>query len=163
MNADDPVYVSYRYLDASAAVKLVARELASDVVREYFEAGGPFYITYPCVVEVLSVLKAKHFYRGELTQEQYSHATYGFLAHLRGRLNIRGPALENGAVFWDAEELARRHNLDIIDALQLFTVKFSGGVGPSSPLLITADKNLAKAARAEQLNTWDCVHEKPPA
>ena len=158
----DTIDVRYRYFDASAAVKLVATEAASDVVRAYFEAGGPFYITSPCAVEVLSVLKVKRFYRNELTEEQYSLATYGFLAHLRSRLKVRGPALDNSGAFWRSEELARRYDLDLIDALQLLTIKIENGVGPSKPLLITADDKLAKAARSEQIEVWDCIHEKAP-
>jgi predicted nucleic acid-binding protein len=162
MSSSDLIYVRYRYWDASAAVKLVASELKSDVARAYFESGGPFYITHHCAVEVLSVLKSKHFFRKELSQEEHSHACHSFLAHLRGRLKLYGPEINDASTFWDAEELGRRHALDFIDALQLVTVKTLSGTGPSAPLLITADEKLAAAARLEKLEVWDIVREPVP-
>jgi predicted nucleic acid-binding protein len=159
------IYIRSRYLDASAAVKLVVSEVGSDVVQKCFEGGGPFYITSICVAEVLSILKVKYLYRKELTQEQYLAVVYFFLSLLRGPLHVEDVGLENHQVLFETEELAKCHGLDIVDALQLFTLKhgrFSNFVGPSKSLLITADEALAKAARSEGLEVWDCMHEVAP-
>ena len=162
---NNTINIRSKYLDSSAAIKLVVSEVCSDVVQKYFEGGGPFYITSMCVVETLSALKVKHLYRKELTQEQYFAAAYAFLSFLRDSLHVEDVDLENHHVFFDTEELAKRHGLDMVDALQLFTLKhgrFSNYVGRSKSLLITADEALAKAARAEGLEAWDCIHEAAP-
>jgi len=159
------INIRSRYLDTSAAIKLVVSEVGSDTVRKYFESGGPFYITSMCVAEALSALKVKYLYRKELTQKQYFAAAYVFLSLLRGSLHVDDVGLENHNVFFETEELAKRHGLDMVDALQLFTLKhgrFSNFVGPSKSLLITADEALAKAARAEGLEVWDSIHEAAP-
>ena len=162
-NDDDISLVRYRYLDASAAVKLVVAEPASSEILAYFESGDPFYMTAPCTTEVLSVLKVKYFYRKELSADQYTKAAYCFLSYLNDRIKIRGPSIDNSHVFWEADELARRHNLDLIDALQLVTIKQGSFVGPGAPLLITADDALARAARVEQIEAWNCATEPRPA
>jgi predicted nucleic acid-binding protein len=143
----------------------VVSEVGSDIVRKYVAGGGPFYITSICVAETLSVLKVKYLYRKELTQEQYFAAAYTFFSFLRDSLHVEDVSLENHHVFFEAEELAKRHGLDIVDALQLFTLKhgrFSKFVGPSKSLLITADEALANAARTEGLEVWNCIHETAP-
>ena len=154
----------HRFWDASAAAKLVVSEEGSDKARQYFDTGGLFYITPHCAVEVLSVLKAKHR-RHELTHEQYRGACSAFMAHLRGRLKLDGPEIEAEYTFSGAEDLCRKYNLDVVDAIQLYTVQFLDDLykGDSAPLLITADAALASAARAENLRVWDCLREPVPA
>lgn len=164
---ENMTYCLARYLDTSAAVKLVVSEAASDVVRKYVERGGPFYITSVCVAEALSVLKVKYLYRNELTQDQYLAKADGLMSYLRDRtIHVEDVPLEDIQVFSITEQLARQHGIDLADALQLYTLKhgrFSQFVGHSKSLLVTADEELAKAARIEGLDVWDCVHEEMPA
>ena len=68
-------------------------------------------------------------------------------------------------VFFEAHQLGEKHGLDLSDALQLLSMKAGFGAvayGRSKPLLITADKKLAKAARAEDLRAWDVLKEHEP-
>src|SRR5689334_7569335 len=136
----------HRYWDASAAVKLVVSEEGSEKARQYFGTPGPFYITPHCAIEVLSALKVK-YRRRELTQEQYTRACSTFMAHLRGRLKLEGPEIQSEYTFSGAEDLCRRYNLDLIDAIQLYTVRFlddlyRGRDDREVPMLITADEIL---------------------
>jgi len=67
-------------------------------------------------------------------------------------------------VFADVEEIISRYNIDISDAFQIVTVKrdyFSREL-QMSPILITADKDLAKTARKEGLQVWNCMTESAP-
>lgn len=158
-------HIRARYLDASAAVKLVVSERGSDVVQTYIGGGGPFYITSVCVQEVLSVLKTMHLYRKQLSQDQYLLAAYGFLAHLRNVIHVENVGLENQHTFFEVENLAKQYQLDLVDALQIYTLKhgqFSKLAGPSKSLLITADGELGKAAKQEGFDVWDCLHEPMP-
>ena len=63
------------------------------------------------------------------------------------------------------EEIARDKKLDLSDALQLYTIlngKYSH-LGPeSASILITADKELAKAAKAMGIRAWNCSKESAP-
>jgi predicted nucleic acid-binding protein len=162
---DDIVYARYRYFDASAAVKLVVVEPRSDVVRKYFEAGGPFYIYAPCTVEVFSTLKSKHRHHGQLTQQQYLDASYYFSALLRDTIKVEDAPLQTHK-YWDgAEAMVKTYGLDLVDALQLYLVAHgphSDLAGPSRTLLITADRALAEAGRVEGIDVWDCMTEDRP-
>jgi predicted nucleic acid-binding protein len=162
----DVTAIRSRYLDASSAAKLVVPEAGSNAVREYFEGAGPFYMTYACALEVFSVLKVKHFYRKELSRDQYFFASYAFSAYLRDQIKVEPLAFAEASAFFEIEDLARRHNLDLIDGAQLHTLlkgRFSNFSGPHRNLLITADEQLASAARAEGIDVWDCVHEPKPS
>jgi hypothetical protein len=67
--------------------------------------------------------------------------------------------------FAKAEEIARRHKLDLSDSLQLVSVKHgrsSSCVPGFKTVLITADRALASAAKAEGLRVWNCEEEAAP-
>jgi predicted nucleic acid-binding protein len=153
-------------LDASAAVKLVAEEAGSAKVRRYFSNRSGFFITGLCLAEALSVLKRK-FLRRELTQDQYFAACYVLLAYIReNRIHIEEIDLGAVDVFRQAEDFSRRCHLDLSDSLQLVTVKhgrFRHYAQESKTILITADADLASAAKAEGLRVWNCeLTETPP-
>lgn len=60
---------------------------------------------------------------------------------------------------------AEKHGLDLSDAFQIHSVKegfFSNMCGDSKTYLVTADKKLAKAARAEELRVWSVLEEPAP-
>lgn len=154
------------YLDASAAVKLVVDELGSREVEGYMEENPPLYISTVCVAETLGVLKRK-WLRGELGEESYFRASFVFLAHLAqgGKIIVENDDLADSHVFFECEDLAKKHGLDLSDALQLYALKagcLSDGVDESQALLITADMKLAAAARAEGLLVWNCEKEARP-
>lgn len=63
------------------------------------------------------------------------------------------------------EVLAKKHSLDLSDALQLETIlrgKY-GHLGPNSAsVLVTADRKLAKAAEIEGVRAWNCAAAAAP-
>lgn len=68
-------------------------------------------------------------------------------------------------VFSSAKLLVERTSLDLSDAIQIISVKegyFSHLVNDSKTVLVTADKALAAAARAEGLRVWSAMEESPP-
>jgi predicted nucleic acid-binding protein len=157
-----------RYLDASAAVKLVLAEDGSKALREYVDSGGPFYLVSHCLVEALSVLKVNFMYRKRLSEEEYFRAAHLLFARMRngGPIHVENVELEAIDVHSETEDLARRHKLDFSDALQLYVLrkgKWGHAVGPSKSLLITADDRLAKAAQIEGYEVWNCLKSPAPS
>jgi predicted nucleic acid-binding protein len=159
-------YFNASHLDASAAVKLVWEEPGSDHLRKYFSDRGGFHITSLCLEESLGALKRK-WLKGELSDEQYFGCCYLLLAYLRSppRMHLDEIHLSSLDTFSKAEEIARRHKLDLSDSLQLVSVKygkFSRLVHQSKTVLITANCALASAAKAEGLRIWNCAEEAMP-
>ena len=68
-------------------------------------------------------------------------------------------------IFDEVETLATKYALDVADAYQLVTLKrgmFSKMTDDSQPILVTADRALAGAARGESMRAWECLHEPAP-
>ena len=155
------------YLDASAAVKLVLDEPpGSDRVKKYFDEHAGFRMTSLCLTEALGVLKSK-WRRKQLSEKDYSDKCYVLLAQARGkpkRIHVDDIQLSDLDVFNKTEQIAKHHNLDLSDALQLVGVKqrFGALSGSSKPLLITADRDLASAAEKESIRVWNCVAQATP-
>jgi predicted nucleic acid-binding protein len=107
----------------------------------------------------------KSLYRNELTHEQYIEASYYFSALLRDKLKVEETPLKDRA-FWDgAEAISKRYRLDLIDAVQIHSVargQHSDLVDESRSLFITADRDLAAAARSEGVDVWDVMNEEAP-
>jgi uncharacterized protein len=159
-------YVKASHLDASAAVKLVLQERGSEHLSSYFANRAGFYITSVCLAEALGVFKRKRL-RDELSEKQYLATCYLLLGYLRSPPRIRVDEIELSSVdtFAEAEEIARRHKLDLSDSLQLVSVKHgrsSSCVPGFKTVLITADRALASAAKAEGLRVWNCEEEAAP-
>jgi hypothetical protein len=57
-----------------------------------------------------------------------------------------------------------KYQLDLSDAFQILSVKAFAPhmIGGSRTILVTADKELAKAARAEGLRVWSVLEEPAP-
>jgi predicted nucleic acid-binding protein len=155
-------------LDASAAVKLVLQERGSEQLRSYFPDRASFYITSVCLAEALSVFKRKRL-RDEISEKKYLTMCSLLLGYLRNPPRIRVDEIELSSVdtFAKAEEIARRHKLDLSDSLQLVSVRHarsSSCVPGFKTVFITADRALASAATAEGLRVWNCEEEaEPPA
>lgn len=67
--------------------------------------------------------------------------------------------------FKEVKRLVKQYNLDIVDAMQMVTVmkgKYSVYSSDSKSLFITADKDLAKAAKKEGILVWDCIDKPVP-
>ena len=149
------------YLDASCLVKLVVREVGSPEVLEFFNSHTSFYTTAICIAEALNVLKRK-WNRNEISIDDYYSATHALVF---GKVEIDEIELANPFVYREVESVAKKHELDLSDALQLVTIlkgRYSV-LGPdSASVLITADESLAEAATSEGIRTWNCVKDPRP-
>ena len=155
-------YIKASHLDASTAVKLVLQERGFEQLRSYF-ATASFYITSICLAEALGVFKRKRL-REEISEKQYLTRCHLLLGYLRSPPRIHVDEIELSSVdtFTKAEEIARRHKLDLSDSLQLVSVKHgrsSSCVPGFKTVFITADRALASAAKAEGLRVWNCEEE----
>ena len=152
--------------DASALAKVFTDERDGERVRVHFNRGSPTkYATPFCFYETMNVLKGKWLYKGQLTQQQYSDAARKLLSWFRPLTKYPDLNLGDPLVFTEVERVATRNNLDWSDAFQIVSVRdgfFSRLVNDSSTLLVTADRPLAIAARAEKLRVWNCIDEDLP-
>jgi predicted nucleic acid-binding protein len=155
------------YLDASAIVKLFIHEKGSLGLQTYFKKQDSFYMTSLCFVEALMVLKRKRFYdKVPISTEEYFSACDHLFAYANGnRIEIEDVEIKDRMVFTEVEKIARKYKIDVLDAFQIVSVKGNYFYRPefrSKPILITADKPLAEAARKEKLDVWYCVDEPAP-
>lgn len=157
------------YLDASALVKLVANDPAEkpgrDAVRKYYHEHANMYATSYSVAETFSAFKGE-FVRGEIAQNEYIKDVREFIRIVLGvHLQIDEVPILSPDVFSEAERLIKAHGIDFLDCFQIVTIlrgRFRV-LGPQSKsILITADRNLAKAARAEHARVWECTSEPAP-
>ena len=152
--------------DASALLKLYVQEDGSDKLREYWNSEPTKFTTSLCFYEALTLLKVCHFYRKILDVKAYKRATfdlcawYGAISENIPELNFLSPE-----VFFAAQRTAEKHKIDLSDAFQIHTVKegfFSNLSADSRTILVSADRDLVKAARAEGLRVWSILDESPP-
>jgi predicted nucleic acid-binding protein len=162
--------VKAHYLDASALVKLVAEDADEEpgraALRAYYYGHSSKYATSYCVTEAFSAFKLK-FLRKKITEEQYIQYVRSFIQRIIGsNLQVDEVPILTPLVFKEAERMIQKHKIDFIDCFQIVTVlhgKYRVLVGVSQSILITADRGLAKAARAEGARVWECTTEPPPA
>ncbi len=147
-------------------MKLYVQEERSEELRAYWNREATKFTTSLCFYEALTQLKVCHFYRMALDLAAYKHATldlcawYGAVSKQIPELNFLSPE-----VFFAAERTAEKHGLDLSDAFQIHSVKegfFSKMSGGSTTILVTADRELAKAAKAEGLRVWNIMEEPAP-
>ena len=155
------------FFDASALVKIYSDEPCSDVARDYFGSRATKYTTPFCFYEAMNVLKGKWKHKGQLTIDQYLDAAFRLTAwYGASSSKVRDLNFTEPATFAEAKKIAERSQLDLSDAFQILSVKkgyFSVLVNESSTVLVTADKELADAARAESLRAWNLMLEPAPS
>jgi len=158
------------YLDASALVKLIAddpdEEPGRDALRQYYwRHPASLYATSYCFTEALSAFKAK-FLRGKITEAEYIKYVRDFIGRTVGtNLRIDEVPILSPVVLPEAERLIQTYKIDFLDAFQIVTIMHGQFkiLGPNSKsILITADRGLAKAARAEGAKVWECTSEPAP-
>lgn len=137
------------------------------MVRNYFFNRSPTRYTTPfCYYETLNVLKVKWLYKKEITQEQYTKSAFALTAWFSSSTKyIRDLDFTNPLVFSEVRAIAERNSLDLSDAFQVLSVKngyFSPLVNDSQTVLVTADENLAKAAKKEGVKAWYMLGESEP-
>lgn len=151
--------------DASALVKRYIDEPGSPALRQYWNWQATRYTTPFCLYETLGVLKG-HVRRGTLTRDKYLRDATDLVAWFRAsHSRIKDLDFTAHQVFAKARELVEKHGLDLSDAFQLLSLRdgyFSGLVGESATLLVTADAALALAAGDMGLRVWDCIREPMP-
>ena len=152
--------------DASALVKNYVEEEGSNIIREYWNSEPTRYTTLFCYFEALSVLKVKWKYKKEITEDEYHKAceslTFWF-AHVSK--TIRDLDFTSYTTYFAARDIAKKYSLDLSDAFQILSVKegyFSPLTRDSKTILVTADKELAEAAKSEGIRVWNCMKEPVP-
>ena len=152
--------------DASALLKLYVQEDGSDILRAYWNREPTKFTTSLCFYEALTLLKVCHFYRGRIGSAEYKKATLDLCAWYGAvSKKIPEPNFLSPEVFSAAQRTAETHGLDLSDAFQIHSVKegfFSKMSEDSKTILVTADRGLAKAARAEGLRVWNIMEEPAP-
>jgi predicted nucleic acid-binding protein len=160
------------YLDASALVKLVddsaEESKGRDALRKYYNEHASMYSTSYCLAEAFGVFKRK-FLKHEIAEDQYIRYVQALIDRTVGwKLQIDEVNILLPIVASKAECLIRKwkDKIDFLDCFQIVTVVHGRNrvlVGESKSILITADNNLAKAARAEGARVWECNCEPAPA
>ena len=158
------------YLDASVLVKLVAEDADENpgrtAIREYYASHADMRATSHCFWEALSVFKTK-FLRGRISRDDYVRYVERFITQTVGwKLGIDNSPILSLELMGEAEKLIRKYaDLDFVDCLQIVTIKHGDNkvfCGDSKSILITADRDLAKVARAEGARVWECTSEPLP-
>ena len=159
-------WAKHRYLDASALVKIVVDEGDHDAVRSFFVANFNLGATSLCVMEALGVLKGKWTHR-RISDDIYFGATRQPVRYVSGRkIEVEDIDLFTYQGLDAVQARAKKHHLDLSDALQLETILRDtySHLGPNSAsVLITADAGLATAAAAEGVRVWNCIKEAQPS
>lgn len=160
------------YLDASALIKLFVDENGSNVLRDYFNKHANFCTTSVCFIEALGVLKGKYFNKtkDEKYTEYFNKCRDLVIRGWGGRIEIEevritkhdsfDERVKQLDFFKEAERLVEKYKIDFVDALQLVTIlrgKYSFFSKGSKSILITADKDLAKAAIKENVRVWNIL------
>jgi predicted nucleic acid-binding protein len=153
--------------DASALIKRYLQEDGSDIIRTYWNQRTSKYTTSLCFYETLTLLKVAHFYRKTLDRPGYYRATEDLCSWFAEVVlkEYPEPNFLSPKVFYDAQKMVDQYQLDLSDAFQIMSVKAgfdAHSIGDSRPILVTADKNLAKAARIEGIRVWSVLEEPPP-
>jgi len=152
--------------DASALLKRYVQEDGSEILRAYWNRESTKFTTSLCFYEALTKLKHFHFRRKAINWAEYNKATLELYAWYRAmEKKIRDLDFLSPEVFFAAQRTAEKHGLDLSDAFQIHSVKegfFSNMCGDSETILVTADRGLAKAARAEGLRVWSILDDPAP-
>jgi predicted nucleic acid-binding protein len=154
------------FFDASALVKVYTQEPCSDVAREYFNSRSTKYTTPFCFYEAMNVLKGKWKHKGQLSLDGYLDAAFRLTAwYGASSSRVEDLNFTELTTFAEAKAIAQRSLLDLSDAFQILSVKkgyFSILANESATVLVTADGDLASAARDEGLRVWNLMTERAP-
>ncbi|HHT9138452.1 MAG TPA: hypothetical protein ACFYEK_14570 [Candidatus Wunengus sp. YC60] len=174
------------FLDTCALVKLLLydggvpakiledKEPGSKELYEYIYKANSVRMIYTnslCLAEALGIIKSKYF-----TSKKQILSFDGYLIMISNlKIRIKHQSLKLSELDWLADnnfeeavnlvEKYRDESIDLVDALQIVDIKYgqySTLKRKSQTLLITADKNLANAAKKEGVKVWYCINEPVP-
>jgi predicted nucleic acid-binding protein len=149
-------------LDATALVKLVVMEEQSEKLRHYLKTESGWYTTPFCFYEALSVLKRKWMFEKNISEQEYSDASFNLIADYRGTPKVRELDLTDPVIFNFTRKIVKIDRLDISDAFQIVSIiKGCPFAGDSRTILITDDKKLAQAARRQDCKVWHLPDDPP--
>jgi predicted nucleic acid-binding protein len=162
--------VKAHYYDASALVKIVADDADEDpgrtVLRQYRrEHPHPAHTTSLCIAEAFGAFKRK-FLRRTISEQEYVTCIKNFIRVIGNTFQMDDSVpILLPLVTREVERLVAKYKIDFVDCFQIVTImqgQFRILVGESQSILITADRELAKAARAEKARVWECTSEAAP-
>jgi predicted nucleic acid-binding protein len=160
------IFTRAEFFDASALVLLHVDEPGAVAVREYFNRRPTVYTTEFCFHEALSILKTKWRRVKTLSRDEYLAAAHELTIWFMGvHRTLPEITLHDRDYYPRVRDLAIRTGLDYSDALQLASLKhgnYASLARESQTVLTTADRELARAARAEGLRVWLVLDEETP-
>lgn len=139
--------MSIFFTDTSALAKRYVTELGSAWVRGWTDsrAGNIIVVSGLAIVETVAALARRHR-QGMLTASAFSRLHHDFLLHVDNEYIV--VALEQ-QVLADAADLAVRHALRSLDAIQLASAQEYSRATGNLPVFVCADHNLLAAAASE--------------
>lgn len=160
-------WIKVHYLDACAVVKIFIEEEGSKELKKYFEMESNFWMTSICFIEALGVLKKKCLHDKSITKREYLDACDELMVTIEEKIiRIDEFSITNSETFREVEKLVEQYEkIDVSDAFQIVSIKhswLSKFKEIPQPILITADKELAKVAKKEELNVWYFIKESSP-
>jgi predicted nucleic acid-binding protein len=155
------------FFDASALVKRYLNEPKSEAVKKFWDNSTTKYTSTFCYYEALSILKGKRKLQIDpLSQAEYLKAAFDLTAwYCASKQRIIELDFTDRETYDLVNKLSEKTGLDLSDAFQIVCIKsgcFSKLIGNSSPLLITADRELGDVARSEGVRVWKVLDEDAP-
>ena len=154
------------FFDASALVRVFTDEPESAAVRQYWHSRASKYTTPFCFYEAMNALKGKWKFKGQLDHPGYLDAAFRLTAWFgASSRRIKDLDFADPLTFSKTKSIAERHSLDLSDAFQITSVQqgyYSVLINESATVLVTADNELAAAARNEGLRVWNALTEPAP-
>jgi predicted nucleic acid-binding protein len=162
-----------KYLDASALVKLYIEKEEKGIqhLRDFFNSTTNFTTTWLCLAEAIGVFKRDYQRKKIELEEKYLKALLSLIIEWRNRIESDDIKSDDPTIPIQVSKIMEKYKLDYSDALQLWSIKY-GRLSPSvvfenkfiesALVLITADKDLARAAESERIKVWNCEDGPAP-
>jgi predicted nucleic acid-binding protein len=148
--------------DATALVKLVVDEQGSRAIRQLCSTPEVIRTTWLCLAEAYGVVK-RHWQKEKWTAERYCGKIFDLQHYVQRRIKLEGSINLSQRDFRETERIHGQYRIDFSDALLVVVLRsglYAHLTGNSKPVLVTSDKNLFRAARAEGIMTWNPENEK---
>lgn len=162
-------YIIPHYYDASVASKIFTREEGWEEVEQFVLGNHNHicWITEFVFYEILGVIKSK-WKKGKKGDDYYNRAVNKLFSWIEGdwfRLDSEFSVRKSGH-YLELREMVKKYNIDYSDGLQIISVKYGkyrNYTHYSCPVLVSADKDLLKAAVDYGVRTWHFGREEHPS